>query len=132
MRRSFRCARARRGPARAPGRTPGGPGGARRAGRRDVSTRWGAAVAVPLVMLLPIVRWGLHQRQAQLHWVPPVTAGQVYTFPARMFGNAETAWLLIGLALAALRARRSRSVVEVLAAAVVPPALVVAVSVAGQ
>jgi mannosyltransferase len=99
--------------------------------RRHVWTAWSAAVAAPLVILLPIVWWGVHQRQAQLYWVPPVTAGAVYAFPARMTGNTATGWLLIGLTVAAVLARRHPPVLELLLAALIPPMLVGAVSAAG-
>jgi mannosyltransferase len=105
--------------------------GVRETQRRRVATRWGAALVVPLVALLPIVGWGLHQRQAQLYWVPPVTIGMLYAFPSRLVGNSQTAWLLIGLALAAVLARRSRSLAEMLVATLVPPTLVGVVSAAG-
>jgi hypothetical protein len=60
-----------------------------------------------------------------------VTAGAVYTFPARLTGSAETAWLLIGLVLATVLVGRSRSLAEVLIATVVPLLVVGAVSVLG-
>jgi mannosyltransferase len=92
---------------------------------------WAVSVAAPLVALLPLFWWGLHQRQTQLHWIPPLTAGAVYSFPERLTGSAPTAWLLIGLVLTGALIRRNREVVAVLAAAALPLLVVGAVSLAG-
>jgi mannosyltransferase len=95
------------------------------------SIGWGVTVAVPMVALTPLFWWGIHQRAAQLYWVPPVTAGGVYSFPARLTGSAPTAWLLIGLVLAALLVRRDRPLIEMVLAAAVPLLVVGVVSVVG-
>jgi mannosyltransferase len=92
---------------------------------------WSVRVAAPMVALTPLFWWGTHQRSAQLYWVPPVTAGAVYTFPARLTGSAETAWLLIGLVLAAALVRPGRDLAEMLVAAAAPLMVVGAVSVVG-
>ncbi|HEY0531088.1 MAG TPA: glycosyltransferase family 39 protein [Actinoplanes sp.] len=98
--------------------------------RRSVVPAWSAAVAGALVLLVPLIWWGLHQRQTQLHWVPPMTVGAVYTFPKYLVGSTEVAWLLIGLLLMASY-RMTRPVVEMVAAAALPLAVVCVVSFAG-
>jgi mannosyltransferase len=91
---------------------------------------WPAAVAGPLLLLSPLIWWGLHQRSAQLHWVPPMTPGAVYTFPGYLTGSTQVAWLLIGLlVLAAYRV--TRPVAETAAAAALPLVAVGVVSFAG-
>ncbi|MEV6852164.1 hypothetical protein AB0M88_53335, partial [Actinoplanes sp. NPDC051411] len=98
--------------------------------RRSTAVRWSAAVAGPLLLLTPLIWWGLRQRPAQLHWVPPMTLGAVYTFPRYLAGSTEVAWLLIGLLLVA-GSRMTRPVAEMIAAAGLPLAVVGAVSFAG-
>jgi mannosyltransferase len=91
---------------------------------------WCAAVLSTLVIVSPLIWWGLHQRQAQLHWVPPMTLGSVYGFPGRLTGSPEVAWLLIGLLVTAA-VRPTRRIAEMAAAALLPIAVVCAVSFAG-
>jgi mannosyltransferase len=98
--------------------------------RRTVLLRWSAAVAAAVALLTPLIWWGLHQRQAQLHWVPPMTLGAVYTFPTFLVGSTEAAWLLIGLLLPTAY-RVTRPVAEMAAAAGLPLAVVGVVSFAG-
>jgi mannosyltransferase len=95
-----------------------------------MAVRWSAAVAGPLLLLSPVIWWGLRQRPAQLHWVPPITLGAVYTFPGYLTGSTAVAWLLIGLLLLAA-SRMTRPVAEMVAAAGLPLAVVCAVSFAG-
>jgi mannosyltransferase len=98
--------------------------------RRSGLVPWSTAVAGPVVLLGPLIWWGLHQRQAQLHWVPPMTPGGVYTFPGYLAGSTEVAWLLIGLLLLAAY-RMRRPVVEMVAVAGLPLAVVCAESFIG-
>ncbi len=84
---------------------------------------WCVAVAGTLVLLTPLIWWGVHQRSTQLYWVPPMTVSAVYAFPAKLAGSTQVAWLLIGLLVPALL-RPSRLVLQ-LAAAVAAPLLVV-------
>jgi mannosyltransferase len=99
--------------------------------RRAQILPWLAAALVTGVVLTPLIWWGLHQRPAQLHWVKPMTAGAVYTFPEYLVGSAEVGWLLIGVLLLAGFAL-SRPVVDMIMAAALPLALVCAVSFAGM
>jgi len=99
--------------------------------RRSAWWPWSAAVAGPLLLLSPLIWWGLHQRGAQLYWVPPMTPGAVYTFPGHLAGSIEVAWLLIGLLLLAAY-RPARPVAEMAAAAGLPLVVVAAVSFAGS
>jgi mannosyltransferase len=104
--------------------------GRERPNRRSVTVAWSVAVVGTLVLLSPLMWWGLQQRRAQLHWVPPMTPGAVYTFPKYLIGSTEVAWLLIGLLLVAAY-RPTRPMAEMLAAAGVPLFVVCAVSFAG-
>jgi MFS family permease len=98
--------------------------------RRSVALSWSAAVGGTIVLLAPLIWWGLHQRPAQLHWVAPMTVGAVYTFPKYLVGSTEVAWLLVGLLLSAAY-RMTRPVVEMAAAAGLPLAVVCVVSFIG-
>ncbi|GIF25927.1 hypothetical protein Ate02nite_86570 [Paractinoplanes tereljensis] len=91
---------------------------------------WILTVAVALVPLLPLLWWGTHQRQAQLHWMPPLTGATIYQFPAELTGTAPTAWLLLGLALLAAITADRRSV-ELTVAGFGPPLVVLALAAAG-
>jgi mannosyltransferase len=102
----------------------------KRARRRTLSLPWLAAVLTSTVLLGPLIRWGLLQRHTQLHWVPPMTVGAVYTFPSYLVGSTEVAWLLIGVLLLAAT-KPSRPVVEMILAAATPLAVTGAVSFAG-
>jgi mannosyltransferase len=97
---------------------------------RSVVLPWSATVVGSLVLLSPLISWGLHQRQAQLYWVPPMTLGAVYTFPKYLVGSTEVAWLLIGFLLVAAY-RLTLPVVEMVAAAGLPLFVVCVVSFAG-
>jgi mannosyltransferase len=99
--------------------------------RRSFVLPWVAAVAGTLAVLSPLIRWGLQQRHAQLHWVPPMTLGAVYTFPKYLLGSTEAGWLLIGFLLMAAY-RLTRPVLEMALAAVVPLLVVCVVSFAGS
>lgn len=92
--------------------------------------RWCVAAAGPVVLLGPLIWWGVHQRSTQLYWVPPMTIHEVYAFPARLFGTSQVAWLLIGLLATALM-RPPRPVVELAAAAGVPLLLICVAAFAG-
>lgn len=98
--------------------------------RPGTAVAWTGTVAAALVLLIPILWWGVQERGAQLHWVPPLTGRQVYALPAALAGAPATAWLLIGLILAASSDRR-RAVLEMLLATVVPLLVILAVSAAG-
>jgi mannosyltransferase len=98
--------------------------------RRPTVLAWCAAVAATLTVLAPLIWWGLHQRSTQLHWVPPMSLGGIYTFPALLAGSPEVAWLIIGLLVLAA-SRPAGPVVEMLAAAVLPMIVLAAVSAAG-
>jgi mannosyltransferase len=91
---------------------------------------WSAAVLGALLVLTPLIWWGLHQRRAQLDWVAPMTAGAVYTFPAHLLGSTEAAWLLIGLLVLASGCLTG-PVLAMISAAVLPLAAVCAISFAG-
>lgn len=99
-------------------------------GQRSLLLPWRAAVTGTLIILCPLIWWGLHQRAAQLHWVPPMTLGAVYTFPEYLAGSTEVAWLLIGLLLMAAY-RMTRPVAEMALAAGLPLLAVCVVSFAG-
>jgi dolichyl-phosphate-mannose-protein mannosyltransferase len=98
--------------------------------RRALLLPWCAATISAIVLLAPLVWWGWHQRPAQLHWVPPMSLGAVYTFPGRLTGSTELAWLLIGLLVVAV-CRPTGAVAQMAAAAALPAAFVCAISFAG-
>jgi mannosyltransferase len=98
---------------------------------RRVWMCWALSVAVPIVLLTPLLWWGAHQRQEQLSWIPPISAGRIYTFPARLTGSPPVAWLLIGLLLGAVLIRRDRRTADLLSAAALPSLAVAAFSTAG-
>jgi len=98
--------------------------------RRALLLPWSLVALVALVALTPLIWWGLHQRAAQLHWVTSVTLGEVYSFPARLVGSTEVAWLLIGLFLVAALAQ-TRAVADTALVALAPAAVVLAVSATG-
>ncbi|GAA2711827.1 glycosyltransferase family 39 protein [Actinoplanes palleronii] len=91
---------------------------------------WCAAVLATVVVVAPLIWWGLQQRDTQLHWMPPMTLGAVYSFPGLLAGSPEVAWLLLGLLGLAL-IRPSRPVVEMAAVALLPAALICAAAFAG-
>jgi mannosyltransferase len=85
---------------------------------------WLLTVAAALACLAPLAYLGAGQRDAQLSWVPPLTAHALAATPASVVGSADTGWLLVGLALLAARRRA-----ELAALALVPVAAVAAYSV---
>jgi mannosyltransferase len=97
---------------------------------RRTAAAWAAVVAAVLLLLSPLIWWGLHQRPAQLSWVAPVTAADIYRFPARLVGTAQPAWLLIGMVLVA-SSPQTRRLAETAVAMVVPLLVVALVSVVG-
>jgi mannosyltransferase len=99
--------------------------------RRRHLVPWAGTVAITLVLLGPVIWLGVRQRGTQLAWVPPVTAGGVFTFPARLVGSIPAAWLLIGLLLVAFW-RPVRPLAAMFLAAAVPLAVVAAVSLTGS
>ncbi|GAA0794120.1 glycosyltransferase family 39 protein [Spirilliplanes yamanashiensis] len=99
--------------------------------RRERSWRpvltWAAAAGLAVLAAAPLIVLGLGQRDTQLHWLDPLTAHRLRAGPRDVAGSAEAAWLLIGLALAAVWRRREPLVVlTVLGLA--PVAVVAAVS----
>jgi mannosyltransferase len=98
--------------------------------RRALPVAWGAVVLVALAPLTPLIWWGLHQRAAQLYWVPPLTFRAVYVFPALLTGSIGVAGLLIGLFLVAVLTR-TREVAGTALVALVPAVVVLAVSATG-
>jgi mannosyltransferase len=97
---------------------------------RDRWKPWCVAVVAALSVLSPLIWWGVHQRSAQLHWVPPMTPRAVAAFPVNLTGSPEVAGLLTLLLLAAVL-RPTRRMVEVAVAALAPPAVVCAAAFAG-
>jgi mannosyltransferase len=95
--------------------------------RRSAMLAWSATVLTTLVLLSPLIWWGLQERQKQLHWVPPMTPGAVYTFPSYLVGSTQVAWLLIGVLLLA-GFYLATPVVEMVAAAALPMFVVGVVS----
>ncbi|SDS82781.1 mannosyltransferase [Actinoplanes derwentensis] len=91
---------------------------------------WCAAVLAVLVVVSPLIWWGLRQRETQLHWVRPITAGGVYRFPELLTGSPEVAWLLIGLLLFAAF-RPSRQILELAAVTLLPMAVLCAAAFGG-
>jgi mannosyltransferase len=99
-----------------------------RAGFRGTVLRWASSAGAAVVLLLPLLWRGLHQRDDQLSWVAEPNLGTVYKFPADVVGSATGAWLLLGLALVALRYPMIRHVGVLLVMALVPVAVLLAVS----
>jgi mannosyltransferase len=102
-----------------------------RAQRDRAMLRWAVVTPVAIVPVLPFVYLGLTQRGNQLDWMPPMTLGQVWSAPGAIFGSAAAGLLLVGLAFAA-RGSDRRVLRELAVLAVVPPALLLAVSFAGS
>jgi mannosyltransferase len=73
----------------------------RRGSRRTVAG-WAAAAVPALLALAPIFWLGVHERGAQLSWVPPLTTGGLWKFPEQVVGSVAGGWLLLGLAALAL------------------------------
>ncbi|HWS32096.1 MAG TPA: glycosyltransferase family 39 protein [Actinoplanes sp.] len=67
--------------------------------RRHRILPWAGTVAAALVPLLPVVWFGLHQQDTQLHWVEPLTLGRLHGMPGEITGSREVAWFLIGMAV---------------------------------
>lgn len=64
---------------------------------------WAGTLAAGTVVLLPVAVLGAGQQDTQLAWVDPVTMGSLYRAPGYIVGADPTAWLLIGLAVAAVQ-----------------------------
>jgi mannosyltransferase len=94
--------------------------------RRTVIS-WVATAGLVSLALLPVIWLGVHERDAQLAWVPPLTLGSLRVFPAQLVGSAEGAWLLIGLVLFALW-RPVRHLTELTFLIVAPVAVVATAS----
>jgi mannosyltransferase len=73
-----------------------------RRGTRRTVLGWTAAVVPALLALAPIFWLGVHERGAQLSWVPPLSAGGLWNFPGQVVGSVPGGWLLLGLAVLAL------------------------------
>jgi mannosyltransferase len=97
---------------------------------RRVVLSWSVTVLAALVLLAPVAWLGFRERHVQLYWVPPLSARQVYGFPAGVVGSAPAAWLLLGLVTIAAW-RPVRRLVQTLAAAAVPLVTVLVVSALG-
>ena len=100
----------------------------RRRGSRRTVGWWAAAAVLALVALAPILWLGVHERGAQLSWVPPLTGGGLWKFPGQVVGSVAGGWLLLGLAVLAL-VRPRPGWGEVAAFALGPIVAVAAVSV---
>ncbi|GAA2558720.1 hypothetical protein GCM10010435_32250 [Winogradskya consettensis] len=88
---------------------------------------WAGAAAVGAACIAPIVIMGSGQHDTQLTWVPPLTVKAVRYMPTGLTGQAEIAWLIIGLAVTAAWFR-ARNVAVVALAALVPLVVVCLVS----
>jgi hypothetical protein len=89
----------------------------RRRGSRRTVKSWAAAAAPALMVLAPIFWLGVHQRDVQLSWVPPLSTGVLWKFPGDVAGSVAAGWLLLGFALLALcRPLPARAEVAALAA----------------
>lgn len=94
--------------------------------RRTVIS-WLLSAGPALVALTPILWLGVHQRDTQLSWVEPLTAGGLWTFPGMVVGSVPAGWLLLGLALFAVR-RPIHRIGETAALGLTPIAVVALVS----
>jgi mannosyltransferase len=101
------------------------------AGRDRALLRWFAVAAVAVLPALPLAWLGHRQADEQLHWIPPVTWETVVAAPGDLFRSAAAALFVIGLAFTARWPDR-RPVRELAWMAVLPPALLLAVSAAGS
>jgi mannosyltransferase len=97
------------------------------ADRDRALTRWMVVTPIAVVPVLPFIYLGLTQRGGQLDWIPAMSWSQVWAAPGNIFGSAAAGLLLIGLAFA-VRWPDGRVVRELTALAVLPPALLIAVS----
>ncbi|MEV4707326.1 glycosyltransferase family 39 protein [Actinoplanes sp. NPDC049316] len=97
--------------------------------RRDrrVLVRWTAVVAAAVLLVSPLIRLGLAQRGTQLEWIPPMDLHQILIAPGVIFGAPVAGLFVVGLAVAA-RWECPRLLGELAALAVIPPALLIAVS----
>lgn len=96
--------------------------------RRRFPAAWVVAAGTALVALTPVLWLGVHERDAQLSWIAPLTLGSLWRFPGAVVGSTPGGWLLLGLALIALM-RPARPLIEVTALALTPILAVAAVSV---
>jgi mannosyltransferase len=85
-------------------------------------------IAAALLSLTPLMLLGRGQHQSQLHWVPKPTWRTLVTLPADIAHSAPLGYLLVGLAVAAFAALRSRPYVELLSLVLAPIAAVLTVS----
>ncbi|GGQ42848.1 glycosyltransferase family 39 protein [Couchioplanes azureus] len=99
----------------------------RDAGFRRIVLRWVVAGGVAVLLLLPLLWLGLHQRDDQLHWLAEPTLRSLRAFPGEVAGSEPGAWLLVGLALVAL-CRPVRHAGPLLVLTLVPIAVVFALS----
>jgi mannosyltransferase len=102
----------------------------RRSGGQGIAAAWLVTVSVALAALAPLALPGAEQRDRQLFWIEPLTVGRLASAPASTVGSADTAWLLVGLAL--LAAGRPRRLMELAALTVMPLAAVAVVSVLAE
>lgn len=95
-------------------------------------TRWFIVTAISVLPALPLAWLGLHQRDAQLNWIAPMTTDIAREAPDSLFGAAAVAYLFIGLAFALRTGASERPIaIELLVAAVIPPAALIAYSFTG-
>ncbi len=101
------------------------------AGRDRALLRWLAVTAAAVLPALPLAWLGQRQAGAQLHWIPPVTWETVVAAPGDLFRSAAAGLFVIGLAFTARWPDR-RLTRELAWLAILPPALLLAVSAAGS
>jgi mannosyltransferase len=73
-----------------------------RHGSRRTAKSWAASAAPALLALVPIFWLGVHQREEQLSWVPPLSTGVLWKFPGDVVGSEATGWLVLGFAVLGL------------------------------
>ena len=100
----------------------------RAGGARRIVICWCATVGLALAALTPVFWLGVHERDAQLAWVTPLTLAGLRSFPGKVVGSVPGAWLLIGLALRAMW-RPLRQVKELTVLVLAPVIAVAAASV---
>ncbi|WP_157752127.1 glycosyltransferase family 39 protein [Actinoplanes derwentensis] len=67
--------------------------------RRSRLPVWAGTVTAALLPLAPIAWFGLHQQDAQLHWVEPLNLRRLHSMPGEIAGSREVVWFLIGMAV---------------------------------
>jgi mannosyltransferase len=99
------------------------------AGRdRRVPIRWAIMVFAAVVLVSPLIKFGLTERDTQLGWISPMNLHTVLEAPGAIFGAPAVGLLVIGLAFAARWQRRPLLVGELAALAAFPPILLITVS----